>query len=42
MKKEDFEIKVKDLTFSPEEKFKLEQVNELIEKLEQMRVNWNG
>ena len=41
MKKEAFDIRVKDLTMSQVDLFKSEQVNELIEKLEHLRLTFN-
>lgn len=42
MIKEDFEDRIKSLTLSPEEKFKAEQTNELIEMINKLRINIHG
>ena len=42
MKEEELKDKLKNLNFTKEEKFKVEQMNELIEQLEQLRLNFNG
>lgn len=42
MNNKDFDEKIKDLGFNEKEKFEKEQVNELIEQLEKLRLSFNG
>ena len=41
MKKDDFEEKVKDLGLNKAEKFKIEQINELIESINTLKNTWS-